>query len=51
MLIENSKIIPQRIIVQNYIYLYQNKILIFADGSKQPETGLTFWQATAHTPV
>ncbi len=41
MLKEKSKIIPQRIIVQNYMDLYQDKIFIFTDGSKQPETGRT----------
>ncbi len=41
MLKEKSKIMPQRIIVQNYMDLYRDKLFIFTDGSKQPETGRT----------
>ncbi len=41
MLKEKSKIIPQRIIVQNYMDLYRDKLFIFTDGSKLPETGRT----------
>ncbi len=41
MLKEKSKIIPQRIIVQNYMDLYRDKLFIFTDGSKLPETGHT----------
>lgn len=38
---ENSKIMPEWIIVQNYVKQYQEELFIFTDGSKQPETGRT----------
>ncbi len=32
---------PQRIIVQNYLDLYRDKLFIFTDEPKKPETGRT----------
>ncbi len=36
---DKAKLVPKGTIVQNYVY--QHKIFIFTDGSKEPETGHT----------